>query len=108
MVRQINLDSWQITHLTDLLKKGVGIHRRTDRPVEIYRKSFEEKNSCYEEIVCTIIDDYILEQRVISGGPMPPQFVHQIIYNIKEYPEVLLKKNKERFLKTVATLEALE
>lgn len=97
-----------MTHILDLLNKGVKTYKRTNRPIEIYRKSLEESDECYEETVCTIIDGYVLEQRVTSGGPMPPQFVYQSVCNVKDYPKVLLKKNKEYLRSVVETLESLE
>lgn len=108
MTRQLNLDSWQATHILDLLNKGVEIYKRTNRPIEIYRKSLEESDECYEETICTIIDGYVLEQRVTSGGPMPPQFVHQTVCAVKDYPKILLKKNKKQLRSIVETLEYLE
>lgn len=108
MVRQLNLDSWQSSHILALLNKGVDIYKRTNKPIEIYRKSLEERNDCYEEMICTIIDGYVLEQRVASGGPMPPQFIYQSVYDVNEYPKILLKKNKERLHSIVETLESLE
>lgn len=93
MARQLNLDSWQLNHILALLNKGVEIYNRTNEPIEIYRKSLEERDDCYEEVICTIIDGYVLEQRVASGGPMPPQFTYQSVYSVKDYPKILLKKN---------------
>ena len=108
MAPQINLDRWQSAHLTELLSKGTLIAKRTNRPVEIHRRLLEESDGCYEEEVCTLIDGYVMEQRVVSGGPMPPRFVHQSIYSIDEYPDILMKKSRERFLSTTAILEAME
>ncbi len=108
MARQLNLDSWQLNHILALLNKGVDIYKRTNKPIEIYRKSLEERDDCYEEMICTIIDGYVLEQRVASGGPMPPQFTYQSVYSVKDYPKILLKRNKERLHSIVETLESLE
>ncbi|MXX21276.1 MAG: hypothetical protein F4W68_03805 [Cenarchaeum sp. SB0661_bin_35] len=108
MDRQLNLDSWQIVHISGLLNKGVSVYKRTNRPVEIYRKSLEESDGCYEEVICTIIDEYVLEQRVSSGGPIPPQFIYQAVCNIGDYPKILLKKNKDQFQSIVNALESLE
>ena len=105
MVKQISLDTWQIKQLVVLLEKGSKIVAKTDRPIVLYRVVLEEEDDSYEEIVCTLTKDYIIEQTVTSGGVIPPSFGQQSIFTIKEYPQVLLQKSKERFLDIVDLLE---
>ena len=105
MVKQISLDAWQIQHLSDLLEKGSSVVAKTNKPIILYRQTLEEEEESYEEIVCTLVHGYIIEQRVISGGMIVPSFQHQIIFTIKEYPEQLLKKSKDRFLEMIDYLD---
>ena len=105
MVKQISLDAWQIQHLTDLLRKGAVVVNQTNTPIVLYRQTLEEEDESYEEIVCTLTKDYVVEQLVTSGGVFPPTFHEQIIFPIDEYPNRLIRKSRDRFLQIVSLLE---
>jgi len=105
MVKQISLDSWQIHHLSELLQKGSLIVAKTNTPIVLYRQTLEEKDNSYEEIVCTLTKDYVIEQLVTSGGVLPPSFQQQIVFTINEFPDRLLRKSRDLFLQTVDLLE---
>ena len=105
MVKQISLDSWQIHHLTELLQKAAAIVAKTNSPMILYRQTLEEEDDSYEEIVCTLTKDHILEQVVTSGGVLPPSFHQQLVFTINEFPERLLRKSRDLFLQTVDLLE---
>ena len=105
MVKQISLDTWSIQHLTDLLKKGSRIVEKTNTPIILYRQTMEEEDDSYEEIVCTLTNQYIIEQLIVSGGMIVPAFKQQFVFTMEEFPERLLKKSKDLFLETVNILE---
>lgn len=105
MVKQISLDSWQIHHLAELLKKGADIVAKTNSPIILYRQTLEEEDDSYEEIVCTLTKDHIIEQVVTSGGVLPPSFHQQMVFTLNEFPERLLRKSRDLFLQTVDLLE---
>lgn len=105
MVRQISLDSWQIQHLADLLRRGSDVVSRTNTPIILYRQTIEEEDGSYEEIVCTLAKGYVIEQLVTSGGLIPPSFGEQIITPIDEYPGRLIRKSRDRFTQIVSLLE---
>ena len=105
MVKQINLDSWQIQHMTDLLKQGSIIVSKTNTPMILYRQTLEDKDGSYEEIICTLTIDYVIEQLVTSGGIFPPSIKEQIVFPIQEYPQKLIRKSRDRFLQIVKVLE---
>ena len=105
MVKQISLDSWQIQQLTDLLKKGSDIVTKTNKPIVLYRQTLEEEEDSYEEIVCTLTKDYVIEQLVTSGGVLVPSFHQQIVFSIEDYPQELLRKSRDRFLQMIDFLE---
>lgn len=105
MVKQISLDSWQVQQLTDLLKKGSDIVTRTNIPIVLYRETLEEEEDAYEEIVCTLAKDYVIEQLVTSGGILVPSFHQQSIFTIEEFPQELIKKSRDRFLQIIELLE---
>ena len=105
MVKQISLDSWQIHHLSELLQKGSLIVAKTNTPIVLYRQTLEEEDSSYEEIVCTLTKDYVIEQLVTSGGVMPPSFQQQMVFTINDFPDRLLRKSRDLFLQTVDLLE---
>ena len=105
MVKQISLDTWSIQHLTDLLKKGSRIVEKTNTPIILYRQTMEEEDDSYEEIVCTLTNEYIIEQLIVSGGMVVPAFKQQFVFTMEEFPERLLKKSKDLFLETVNLLE---
>lgn len=105
MVKQISLDGWQIQHLTDLLKKGSDIVAKTNRPIILYRQTLEEEEDSYEEIVCTLTKDYVIEQMVTSGGILVPSFHQQFVFSIDEFPERLIRKSRDRFLQIIDLLE---
>ena len=105
MVKQISLDTWSLQHLTDLLKKGSRLVAKTNMPIILYRQTIEEEDDSYEEIVCTLTNDYIVEQLIISGGMMVPTINQQSVFKLEEFPDRLLKKSKDLFLETVELLE---
>ena len=105
MVKQISLDSWQIHHLRDLLQKGSLVVAKTNTPIILYRQTLEEEENSYEEIVCTLTKDYVIEQLVTSGGILVPSFHQQWVFNLEEFPERLLRKSRDLFLETVDLLE---
>jgi len=105
VVKQISLDSWQIHHLSELLKKGSLVVAKTNSPIVLYRQTLEEEDSSYEEIVCTLTKDYVIEQLVTSGGVIPPSFKQQFVFTVDEFPDRLLRKSRDLFLQTVELLE---
>ena len=105
MVKQISLDSWQIQHLTELLRRGSLAVAKTNTPILLYRQTLEEEEGAYEEIVCTLTKDYVVEQLVTSGGVLPPNFHEQFVFSVEEYPERLIRKSRDRFLQIVSVLE---
>ena len=105
MVKQISLDAWQIQHLSNLLKKGSDIVAKTDRPIVLYRQTLDEEDESYEEIVCTLVKGYVIEQMVTSGGILVPSFNQQFVFTIEEYPQELLRKSRDRFLEVIDFLD---
>jgi len=105
LVKQISLDSWQIHHLSELLKKGSQVVAKTNSPIALYRQTLEEEDGSYEEIVCTLTKDYVIEQLVTSGGVLPPSFKQQFVFTVDEFPDRLLRKSRDLFLQTVDLLE---
>jgi hypothetical protein len=105
MVKQISLDGWQVQQLTDLLKKGSEIVTKTNLPIVLYRQTLEEEDEAYEEIVCTLTKDYVIEQMVTSGGVLVPSFHQQFVFTIEEFPQELLRKSRDRFMQIIELLE---
>ena len=105
MVKQISLDAWSLQHLTDLLKKGSQIVAKTNMPIVLYRQTIEEEGGSHEEIVCTLTNDYVIEQLIISGGVIVPTINQQTVFRLDEFPERLLRKTKDLFSQTVELLE---
>ncbi len=105
MVKQISLDGWQIQQLTDLLRKGSEIVAKTNLPIILYRQTLEEEDNSYEEIVCTLTKDYVIEQLVTSGGVLVPSFHQQFVFTIEEFPQELLRKSRDRFTQIIDLLE---
>jgi len=105
MVKQISLDAWSLQHLTDLLKKGSRIVAKTNMPIVLYSQTIEEDGDSYEEIVCTLTNDYVVEQLIISGGIVVPTINQQSVFRLEEFPDRLLIKSKDLFQETVELLE---
>lgn len=105
MVKQISLDSWQIEQLTDLLKRGSLVVTKTNTPIILYREVLEEEDDAYEEIICTLTNDHVVEQLVTSGGVMPPSFHQQFVFSLENYPQRLMRKSQDLFLNVVGLLE---
>jgi hypothetical protein len=107
MVKQISLDSWQIKHLTDLLKKGSEAVEKTNTPIILYRQTMDEEHDSYEETVCSLTKDYVIEQLVISGGNVVPSFHQQFVFTLEEFPQEILRKSRDRFLQIIDLLDEL-
>jgi hypothetical protein len=105
VVKQISLDGWQVQQLTDLLKKGSDIVAKTGIPVVLYRQTLEEEEEAYEEIVCTLTKDYVIEQLVVSGGILVPSFHQQSVFTIEEFAQKAISKSRDRFLQIIELLE---
>jgi len=104
-VQQISLDSWSLQHMTDLLKEGSQVVAKTNTPIVLYRQTMEEDGDSYEEIVCTLTTDYVVEQLIISGGVVVPTINQQSVFRLEEFPDRLLRKSKDLFQETVELLE---
>lgn len=105
MVKQISLDGWQIEQMILLLKKGSEIVTKTNVPIVLYRQTLEEEDDSYEEIVCTLTKDYVIEQIVTSGGILVPSFYQQSVFTIDEFAQELISKSRDRFLQIMELLE---
>ena len=95
MVKQISLDSWSLQHLTDLLKEGSRVVAKTNTPIVLYRQTMEEEEESYEEIVCTLTSDYVVEQLIVSGRMVVPTINQQLVFKLEEFPDRLLRKSKD-------------
>ena len=105
MVKQISLDSWSLQHMIELLKEGSRVVAKTNTPIVLYRQTMEEEGDSYEEIICTLTNDYVVEQLIISGGIVVPTINQQLVFKLEEFPDRLLRKSKDLFLETVELLE---
>jgi hypothetical protein len=105
MVKQISLDTWSTDRLTELLKKGTNIVTQTNLPIVLYRETLEEKEGSFEELICTLTQDHVIEQIVTSGGMVIPSIKQQMVFSIDEFPDRLLRKSKDRFSQVVELLE---
>ena len=105
MVKQISLDTWSTDRLTELLKKGTNIITQTNLPIVLYRETLEEKAGSFEELICTLTQDHVVEQVVTSGGMVIPSIKQQIVFSIDEFPDKLLRKSKDRFSQVIEMLE---
>ena len=105
MVKQISLDTWSTDRLNELLKKGTNIITQTNLPIVLYRETLEEKEGSFEELICTLTHDHVVEQVVTSGGMVIPSIKQQVVFSIDEFPDRLLRKSKDRFAQVVELLE---
>ena len=105
MVKQISLDTWSTDRLNELLKKGTNIITQTNLPIVLYRETLEEKEGSFEELICTLTQDHVIEQVVTSGGMVIPSIKQQIVFSIDEFPDKLLRKSKDRFSQVIEMLE---
>ena len=105
MVKQISLDTWSVHHLQELLVKATNFISQTNTPIVLYRETLEEKEDVFEEIVCTLTQDHVIEQVIVSGGMVIPEIKQQLVFSTEEFPDRLLRKSKDLFLETVELLE---
>ncbi|MCY4252651.1 MAG: hypothetical protein OXU86_06290 [Thaumarchaeota archaeon] len=106
MVRQISLDSYQVRQMRELLERGSRAVEKTGTPITLYRLVLEEEDSAYEEVVCTLASGHVIEQRIVSGGPVPPSIRSQAVFTLGEYPARLIGASRERFAQVLAMLES--
>ena len=78
---------------------------KTNTPIVLYRQTMEEEDGSYEEIVCTLTNDYVVEQLIISGGMIVPEIKQQLVFRLDEFPDRLLRKSKDLFRETTELLE---
>ena len=104
--KQINLDSWQAGRLEKLLRRGSEAVQKTRIPIVLYRQTMEEEGDSCEEIVCTLAEGYVVEQRITAGGLLRLSIDEQSVYAVDDYPRMLLRKSRERFQKITELLEA--
>ena len=105
MVKQISLDTWSVHHLQELLKKATNFISQTNTPIVLYRETLEEGEDVFEEIVCTLTQEHVIEQVIVSGGMVVPTINQQLVFKLEEFPDRLLRKSKDLFLETVELLE---
>ena len=70
-----------------------------------YRETLEEKEGSFEELICTLNQDHVIEQVVTSGGMVIPSIKQQVVFSIDEFPDRLLRKSKDRFSQVIDLLE---
>ena len=87
------------------MKKGTNIITQTNLPIVLYRETLEEKEGSFEELICTLTQDHVVEQVVTSGGMVIPSIKQQVVFSIDEFPDRLLRKSKDRFSQVVELLE---
>ena len=63
------------------------------------------RDRVYEEIVCTLGQEHVIEQVIISGGMVVPEIKQQLVFTIDEFPNRLLSKSKDLFAEVVEQLE---
>ena len=105
MVKQISLDTWSVDRMYELLKKGTNIVTQTNLPIVLYRETLEENEGTYEELICTLTHDHVVEQVVIYGGMVIASIKEQIVFPIDEFPDRLLRKSKDLFSQVTELLE---
>ncbi len=105
MTRQRNLDSCQIEHMADLLRQGSEIVNRTNVPMILYRIITDKSEDACEETICTLTREYVVEQLVIYGGPIPLNIGEQAVFSISEYPAALLAKSVDLFERTLSQIK---
>ncbi len=105
MKKQVTLDEWFITRFKDLLHRASVRAAKTDRPLILYRYSIEESEHAMEEEVATITSHYVIVQLITHGGFIPPNFQQQLVFPINEFPDWIMKRSKEIFLKSLDNLE---
>ncbi|MFQ5920706.1 MAG: hypothetical protein ACE5JV_01655 [Nitrososphaerales archaeon] len=105
MKKQVTLDEWLMARFKDLLQRASVIATKKDMPVVLYRQSVEESEHAMEEEVATITSRYVVVQVITHGGFIPPSFQQQFVFRIDEFPEWIMKRSKELFLKTLDNLE---
>lgn len=105
MKKQVTLDEWLITRFKDLLHRASVMAARTDRPLVLYRHSVEESEHAMEEEVATVTSRYVVVQVITHGGFIPPSFQQQFVFPLNEFPDWLIKRSKEIFLKALDNLE---
>ena len=87
------------------MKKGSVIVEKTGTPIILYRQTMEEEEGSYEEVICSLTKNYVIEQLIISGGIIVPTVSQQLVFTLEEFPDRLLRKSKDLFLETVDLLE---
>ena len=105
MVKQISLDTWSTQHFQELLEKATKFISQTNTPIVLYRETLEETEDVFEEIVCTLTQEHVIEQVIVSGGMVVPEIKQQIVFSTEEFPSRLLKKSKDLFGQVVDLLE---
>ena len=105
MVKQISLDTWSVHHLQELLVKATNFISQTNSSIVMYRETLEELEYVFEEIVCTLTQDHVIEQLIVSGGMVIPEIKQQLVFSTEEFPDRLLKKSKDLFGQVVDLLE---
>ena len=105
MVKQISLDTWSVDRMYELLKKGTNIVTQTNLPIVLYRETLEENEGTYEELICTLTHDHVVEQVVIYGGMVIASIKEQMVFQIDEFPDRLLRKSKDLFSQVTELLE---
>jgi hypothetical protein len=105
MKKQVTLDEWLMTRYKDLLHRASVSAAKTDKPFILYRHSIEESEHAMEEEVATVTGRYVVVQVITHGGFIPPNFNQQFVFPINEFPEWLIKRSKEIFLRSLDNLE---
>ena len=105
MKKQVTLDEWLITRFKELLHRASVIAAKTDKPLILYRYSIEESEHAIEEEVATVTSRHVVIQVITHGGFIPPNFQQQFVFTINEFPEWIMNRSKDIFLKSLDNLQ---
>ena len=91
--------------MADLLRQGSEIVNSTNVPMVLYRIVMDKSEDAFEETICTLTREYVIEQSVTYGGPIPMSIGEQTVFSISEYPAVLISKSTELFDRTLSRIK---
>ena len=91
--------------MTDLLRQGTELVNRTNTPMILYRIITDKSEDACEETICTLTREYVIEQSVTYGGPVPMSIGEQAVFDLSEYPSMLMAKSLDLFVRILSQLK---
>ncbi len=107
MDKQVTIEECIISRFRSLLFQASILSFDNSRSIMLYRNIIEEDDTIIEEEVATLSGSFVIVQVITYSEIIAPNIHEQFVFDLEEFPEWVMRRGRELFQRTLATLESL-